>query len=149
MRTNLKLFVGIGLLLLGCKKENEGFDAGGPITRYLTGRWQLEKVVSPSGTKTGSQIGYEEIFQHGNDNVENYDKVFRNGSLASTYTWLRSPSPVSNAQDMTMIISYWEGSKKQYFKIRQDATKSALEASGYIDQIGSSQDTVRYHYVRI
>jgi hypothetical protein len=85
MRYLVSLITLTFLLPLSCKKQNESFDAGGPVTRYLHGRWQLEKIVAPSGTKSGPQIGYTEIIESSNNQVEDYDKVFRNGSLITTY----------------------------------------------------------------
>jgi hypothetical protein len=135
-------------LCLGCKKTDDGFDASGPITQYLIGRWQLEKVVTPTSTKTGAQIGYTEVLEHGNDNVENYDKVFHNESLVASYTWLRSPTAVAKARDMTVLVYYWGGSQR-YFKIRRDPVKTTLEATAYVEAVGSVQDSVRYFYTYI
>lgn len=148
MKNLIRSIVVVLPLMIGCKREHEGFDGGGPITRYLIGRWQLEKVVTPSSTRTGAQIGYSETFESGNDQVDDYDKIFRNESLVSTYTWIRSPAPVSNAKDLSMIVSY-QGGAKRYFKVRQDPVKTTLEASGYVSQIGSTEDSVRYYYYKI
>jgi hypothetical protein len=150
MKTNAVSLLLVLTLCLSCKRTDDGFDAGGPISRYLLGRWQLEKVITPSGTKTGPQIGYAEIYEHGNDNVDNYDKVFRDGSLVATYTWLRPPATVSKAQDMTVIVSYWgSAGAKRYFKIRRDPVKTTLEATAYVTELGSAQDSVRYFYTYI
>lgn len=148
MKNIIGLFAIMIPLTISCKKENPGFDPGGPVTGYLMGSWQLEKVVSPSGTKTGTQIKYSEIVEIGNDNVEDFEKTFRNGSLVVTYTRLRTPPPISNAKDLTMTIFYF-GGKKRYYKVRQDPSKTTLEASDYLTEIGSPQDTVRYFYSRI
>ncbi|GAB3908916.1 hypothetical protein GCM10028803_45530 [Larkinella knui] len=146
---NLVCFIVLSFLLpSGCKRENEGFDPGGPITRYLQGRWQLEKIVAPSGTKTGSQIGYTEIIESGNNQVEDYDKIFRNGSLINTYVWSRSAAPILNASDMTVTLTYDNGVKR-FFKIKQQPGKTTLETSGYLSQIGAAQDSVKYHYISV
>jgi hypothetical protein len=136
------------ILPFSCKRGNDGFDAGGPIARYLHGRWQLEKVVTPSGTKTGAQIGYSEIIETGNNQVEDYDKIFRNGSLITTYVWSRSPAPIAQASDMTVTVTYDNGVKR-FFKIKQEPGKTTLETSGYLSQIGTAQDSVRYHYISV
>lgn len=136
-------------MLLGCFQDlREGFDAGGPITRHTIGRWKLVKVVAPSGTRSGTQIGFDEVLECGNDQEQDYDRVYRNDSLIATYNWLRSPAPIADAQKMTMIISYRSGVKR-FFKIWEEPDKTRLEASAYLTQIGSAQDTVRYHYERI
>jgi hypothetical protein len=144
----ISLIIAVLPLVIGCKREHEGFDAGGPITRYLIGRWQLEKVVAPSGIRTGAQIGYSEIVEIGNDQVDDYEKTFRDGALTANYTWVRLPAPVANSKDKTMTISY-SGGQKRFYKIREDASKTTLEASAYLVQVGGVQDSIRYHYYRI
>ena len=136
----------IGFVLVSCFGPPEGYDASGPITQYLHGRWKLEKVVTPSGTKTGSQIGYIEIIETGNDGEGNYDKVFRNDSLIATYEWLRRP--IANSSDMTVQVSY-VGWVTRYFKIRRGPDRTTLETSGYVSEIGSAEDSIRYHYVSV
>ena len=135
-------------LLLGCGGcfRDNGFDAGGPITRHMMGRWQLEKVVAPSGTKVGAQIGYTEILENENDGDGDYIKIYRNDSLVSFHSERRNPPPIAKARDMTAIITYDTGLKR-YFKIRQDPTRSTLETSAFVSEIGSAQDSVRYHYI--
>lgn len=136
------------LLLSGCFRDSpEGFDPGGPISRYTVGRWKLVKIVTPSGEKDGSKLAYSEILERGNDQVHDYDKVFRNDSLVTTYLWLRTPAPVSNTSDMTIIVNYDNGMKR-FFKFKEGPTLKTekLETSGYVPEIGSKQDTIRYHY---
>jgi hypothetical protein len=145
---NLSFLMLILFTQLSCKREHEGFDAGGPITRHLLGRWQLEKVVGPSGTRIGAQIGYSEIVEIGNDQVDDYEKTFKDGSLTVTHTRVRSPAPVANAKDMTMTMFYF-GGQKRFYKVRQDPSKTTLEASAYLNEISSVQDSIRYHYYRI
>lgn len=137
----------VAFVLASCIGPQEGFDASGPISQYLMGRWQLKKVVTPSGTKMGSQIGYTEIIESGNDGNGNYDKVFRNDSLIATYEWLRNPYSASTSK-MTVTVSY-DNWTTRYFKIRRGPDRVTLETSGYVSKIGSAEDSVRYHYVRI
>lgn len=137
----------VAVLLASCIGPQEGFDAGGPISRYLLGRWQLEKVVAPSGTKMGTQIGYTEIIETGNDRSRDYDKVFRNDSLIATYEWLRTPYSASTSK-MTVTLSY-TGWVTRHIKIRRGPDRTTLETSGYVSEIGSAEDSVRYHYVRV
>ncbi|GHB71269.1 hypothetical protein [Persicitalea jodogahamensis] len=136
----------IGFVLVSCFGPPEGYDAGGPITQYLHGRWKLEKVVTPSGTKTGFQIGYIEIIETGNNGEGNYDKVFRNDSLIATYEWLRTPYSASTS-NMTVTLSY-VGWVTRHIRIRRGPDRTTLETTGYVSEIGSAEDSVRYHYVR-
>lgn len=145
---NLSFLMLVLSIQFGCKREHEGFDGGGPITRHLIGRWQLEKVITPSGTRTGAQIGYSEVVEIGNDQVDDYEKTFKDESLTTTYTRVRSPAPVANSKDMTMTIFYF-GGQERFYKIREDPNKTTLEASAYLTKIGGTQDSIRYHYYRI
>lgn len=140
-------FIVLILSTTSCIKEREGFDGGGPISRHLSGTWQLEKVVTPSGAKVGSQIGYTEIIETGNDGRANFDKVFKNDSLIATYGWLRSPFS-SSSSDMTVTVSY-DNWTTRHFKIRLGPDRITIETSGYVSEIGSVEDSVRYHYVRV
>ncbi|MGM9508977.1 hypothetical protein ACS5NO_14675 [Larkinella sp. GY13] len=140
--------VALLLLLLwlpsGCKKDN-GFDAEGPISQYLFGRWELERVVSPSGTKVGSQIGYSEVVEIGNDGSDNYDKLFRNDSLLFTDTWLRSPAPVARSKNMTITVFYFYN-RKRFFKLSGKGENRTMEASAYLPVVDTKPDTVKYFY---
>lgn len=135
----------------GCFRDlPEGFDAGGPITRYLGGRWLLVKIVTPSGTKSEGQIPYREVLERGNDNSNDYDKVFRDDSLVATYIWSRVPAPKSDARELTTIVTYQNGMKR-YYKMRQTFSPKddRLEASDYVTELNAPADTIRYHYIRI
>ncbi|GAB3893290.1 hypothetical protein GCM10028803_07260 [Larkinella knui] len=131
-------------LAIGCKKDN-GFDAGGPVTSYLLGKWQLEKIVSPSGTKVGPQIGYSEMVEIGNDGSGDYEKLFRNGSLLFTDSWLRSPAPVASSKNLTITVFYFNHGKR-FFKLTGKGDTRTMEASDYIPEAGARPDTVRYFY---
>ncbi|HEV7348468.1 hypothetical protein [Telluribacter sp.] len=135
------------LLCLGCEKDSL-MDAGGPISRYLRGHWELEKIVTPTRTLTGSQIGYREIVETGNDGTKDYDKVYRNDTLIATYDWTRVPGPTGSAAKMEITINYWPDIKR-FHKIMMEPGLVRLETSGYVPEIGGAQDTVRYFYRRL
>ena len=136
------------LLLAGCSKPTRGFDASGPITQYLMGSWKLDMVVSPSETKIRNQIGYDITFESSNEGDGNFDKVYRNDTLINTYFWSRDPWPVADAAKMTVLVTY-RGGLKRFFKIYQDPGKDeVLETSGYLSEIGSAEDSVKYYYSR-
>lgn len=144
MKTSLKIILVCLGFLSACQKSNSSVDASGPIALRVHGSWKLEKIITPSQTKTGAQIGYEETIQSGNDQVQDYDRVFRDGKLLTTYIWSRE-APIVNASDMTVTITYNEGVKR-FFKIREDATRRTLEASGYLPELGTAQDSIKYFY---
>lgn len=119
-------------------------DAEGPITRYVHGNWKLVKIVTASQVKSDTQIGYTETILSGNDQVQDYDRVFRDGKLIASYTWSRT-APIVNESDMTVIISYNEGVKR-FFKIRQEPGQTMLETSDYLPELGTARDSIRYFY---
>jgi hypothetical protein len=146
-----KVFLKLTLLLslvqcLGCEKDSLR-DIGGPIERYLKGRWELEKVVTSTRTLTGSQIGYREIVESGNDGTKDYDKVYRNDTLIATYDWMRVP-PTGSSAKMEVTINYWPNIKR-FHKIKRNPGLTTVETSGYLTDIGGAQDTVRYFYRRL
>ena len=120
-------------------------DAGGPITRYLGGKWKLDKIVTLSQTKTGSQIGYTQIINVDNDKVNDFEQVYRDSLLISTHIWSRNPWPEASASAMTVLVTYDDGLKR-FFRIHQGLSTITLETSDYLPQIGSAQDTVKFFY---
>lgn len=143
-----KLVILCWLLLTGCDKPRPGFDAGGPIAQHLKGNWKLDKTVSPSGTKTGIQIGYSEILESSNEGDGDFDKVYRNDTLVNTYFWSRDPWPVADADKMTVLVTY-RGGLKRFFRIFRELGKDdVLVTSAYLSEIGSVQDSVKYYYSR-
>jgi hypothetical protein len=136
------------LLLISCNKPTPGFDNNGPISQYLMGNWQLEKVVLPSKTRAGTQIGYTEVLVTGNDGDGNFDKVFRNDTLIDTHFWSKDPWPVADAAKMTVLVTYRGGLKRSFKIYRELGKDDALEASSYLPQTGSALDSVKYYYKR-
>ncbi|SEI70030.1 hypothetical protein SAMN04487995_1774 [Dyadobacter koreensis] len=143
-----QLIILFWLLLGSCNKPSPGFDTGGPITQYLLGSWKLDKVVSPSKTKIGNQIGYTNTFESSNEGNGNFDRVYRNDTLIDTYFWSRDPWPIADATKMTVLVTY-RGGLKRFFKIYRELGKDdVLETSAYLSEIGSAQDSVKYYYSR-
>lgn len=132
----------------GCERQ-KGFDAAGPIASYLAGKWKLEKIVSPTQTKAGNQIGYSETLESGNDQEDDYDRIFRDGKLDTTYIWSRNPGTDSDAKKMTVLVNY-EGGIKRFYKIYRELGKATtIEASAYLSEVGGTADTVKYYYVQL
>ena len=77
----------------------------------------------------------------GNGNATTKDSTLRDGVLVNTQTWRNFGEDCSN---MTASVTYMTGLERKYWLSNQD---HALEATGYVDRIGSSADTVRYFYV--
>ncbi|GAB3162706.1 hypothetical protein GCM10027291_00900 [Telluribacter humicola] len=105
-------------------------------------------MITPTRTLTGSQIGYKEIVESGNDGNGNYDKVYRNDTLIKTYDHTRVPGPTGSAARMEVTINYWPDIKR-FHKIKRNPGLTTVETSGYIPEIGGAQDTIRYFYRRL
>lgn len=145
MRKAILIF---GLFLLtfwSC--EDNGFTSSGPISGYLSGKWKLTKIVSPKSVKIEGQIGYAEILEIGNDNYYDFEKVYIDGKLLQNYTWDRSRNADMSVKNMTVLMRY-SGNTERFYKILNWNVegKQSLEASAYLKQVGSVQDTVKYYY---
>ncbi|SKB44874.1 hypothetical protein [Dyadobacter psychrophilus] len=131
-----------------CDRKDDLF-AVGPLAIHLGGTWILEKIVTPTRTLTGAQIGYREkrVDQHeGDDDVE---RIYRNDTLFAKYIWARNPAPISNKKNKTVLMSY-RGGLKRFFKItKQSGKPSILEASDYLPEIGTARDSVKFFYTQV
>ncbi|HLL93471.1 MAG TPA: hypothetical protein VK404_00745 [Spirosoma sp.] len=135
------------LLALGSCKKNDSMTPGGPVTMYLIGRWKLDKIVTPTQEKLADRLGYTEILEVGNDQIEDYEKIFRDEKLISTYERSRITHPVASAKNMTATITYRNGLKR-FYKITNTAKlgEFRLETSAYLPEIGTPQDSIKYYY---
>jgi hypothetical protein len=143
-----KIILIFGLFLpISWSCEDNGFIAGGPVSGQLSGKWKLTKIVSPKRVKIDSQIGYTETIEIGNDNVNDFEKIYKDDKLLKTYYWDRSRHSDESAKNITVLMRY-SGNKERFYKILNwnVAGKQSLEASDYLDQVGSVQDTVTYYY---
>lgn len=135
-------------IFLGCERQ-KGFDAAGPISSHLVGKWKLEKVVSSTQTKVGEQIGYSETLECGNNQENDYDRIFRDNILDTTYVWSRIPGTDSDAKKMTVLVNYRGGIKRFYKIYRELGKATTLEASAYLPELEGSADTLKYYYVQM
>lgn len=135
------------LLPISWSCEDNGFTSSGPISIYLGGKWKLTKIISPKSVRIDTQIGYTEILEIGNDNSNDFEKIYINDKLLQNYVWDRSRNSDMNAKNMTVLMRYSNGTER-FYKIldSNDAGKISLEASAYLKQVGSVQDTVKYYY---
>ena len=147
----MKKQIAIILLLLvtiGCEKTDNGFTAAGPISTYLIGKWELKKIENTKTSKINTQFGYAEIMENGNNNIDDYSKIYRDGLLTDTYVRVRSDIEMS-AKNMTVLDRFW-GQKERFYRILNGNSQNiSLEASGYVNKVGSSADTLKYYYVPV
>ena len=143
-----KIILIFGLLLpISWSCEDNGFTSSGPISGYLSGKWLLTKIVTPKTVKIDNQIGYVEILEIGNDNYYDREKVYIDGKLMQTSTWDRSRNADMSAKNMTVLMRYSDNTERFYKILNWNVEgKQSLEASAYLKQVGSVQDTVKYYY---
>ena len=77
------------------------------------------------------------------------DQTYRNDSLVNTQYWTINPRPVVQDADNSILITYRNGLKR-FYKLRfHVGSPSNLEATDYVDEVGSAMDTVKYYYTEI
>ena len=134
------------LATMSCEKDN-GFTAEGPISIYLIGKWELKKIENTKTSKADSQISYKEVLENGNENGEDYSKIYKNGTLVQTRIRARSRGTEMSAKNMTVLDRYRDNTERFYRIINGNSQNISLEASGYVEQVGSTADTLKYYYV--
>ncbi len=143
MKKIILIFGIIFLITWSCEEDN-GFTSGGPISGYLMGKWKLTKIVSPKNMKADTQIGYSEVIEIGNDRIYDFENVFKDSILVQTYTRDRGRNADMSTKNMTILMRY-SGNKERFYKINFLSIPT-LEASAYLEKVGSTQDTVKYYY---
>ena len=134
------------LATISCEKDN-GFTAAGPVGMYLVGKWELKKIENTKTLKIINQFGYVEILENGNDNIDDYNKIYRDGILINKYIRARSRGTEMSAKNMTVLDRYRDNKERFYRIINGNSQNISLEASGYVEQVGSTADTLKYYYV--
>jgi hypothetical protein len=72
---------------------------------------------------------------------------YKDTTLVQTYTRDRSRNPDMSAKSMTILMRYSNNTEKFYKILNWNVEgKQSLEASAYLKQVGSVQDTVKYYY---
>ena len=143
-----KIILIFGLLLpISWSCEDNGFTSSGPVSMYLMGKWKLTKIVSPKSVKIDNQIGYIETIEIGNDNINDFEKIYKDTTLLQTYIRDRSRNPDMSSKNMTILMRYSNNTERFYKILNWNVEgKQSLEASAYLKQVGSVQDTVKYYY---
>jgi hypothetical protein len=147
LKTMKKIILILGIclpILWSC--EDDGFIGGVPISGYLMGKWKLTKIVSPKSVKIDNQIGYNEMLEIGNDKSFDFEKTYVDDKLLKTYTRDRSRSADMSAKNMTILMRYSNDTERFYRIDLSVKEKPSLEATAYLKQVGSVQDTLTYYY---
>lgn len=144
LRYLLLLVIPSAISLICCEPKKD-FIYGRPGEGMLRGTWILEKVVTPSKTMVGMQIGFETL-KFENINGSKTDQTYRNDLLVESHIWAKTPGPVVDGPEKTIIRSYSDGLKR-FHKITVDVGKpTILEVSQYLKEFGSAADTITYYY---
>ena len=134
--------------LTSCEPQ-EGFIHGRPASGVLMSDWRLDSIVTPTGKMRGKDIGYSELLRIKSENRQQYEKTFHNDSLVNTQYWTANPPPVIDTKKVTFYITY-RYKLKRFYKIRLvTSAPDIMEATGYVNNFGSKQDSVRYFYTQI
>ena len=135
------------LATISCEETDNGFTSAGPVSMYLIGKWELKKIENIKTSKIINQFGYVEILENGNDNIDDYNKIYRDGILINKYIRARSRGTEMSAKNMTVLDRYRDNKERFYRIINGNSQNISLEASGYVEQVGSTADTLKYYYV--
>jgi len=148
MRHSFKLLC-FFLFGASCERDN-GMIAGVPIAVDLIGTWNLEKVVTPTLSLSGAQIGYKEVLKSGHEIDDEVERVYRNDTLFAKHIWTRVPGTVSKTKTMTVQVTYRGTGLKRLYKIKnQTGQPTILEASAYLPELGGAADTVKFFYKQV
>ncbi|MCF0060058.1 hypothetical protein MUK70_12480 [Dyadobacter chenwenxiniae] len=114
------------------------------------GTWNLEKVVTPTGSFSGTQIGYKEILVSGHEVDDEVERVYRNDTLFAKHIWTRVPGTTAKTKDMTVMVTYRGSGLKRFYKIRRALGEpTVLEASAYLPELGGAADTLKFFYKQV
>ena len=133
------------ILTGGCERKDDLF-AGGPLSTHLGGTWILDKIVTPTRTLTGAQIGFAETMVSKNEADGDVERIIRNDTPYAKHIWARNPAPISSDKHKIVLMSYRGGLKRFYKITKQSGMPDKLEASDYLPEIGSNADTVTFFY---
>lgn len=85
--------------------------------------------------------------ENGNNNIDDYSKIYRDGLLVKTHILARSRGIEMSAKNMTVLDKYTDNTVRFYRIINGNSQYVSIEASGYIEQIGTPADTLKYYYI--
>lgn len=119
------------------------FSTTGGFSNELWGKWKLVKVVLPS--KTEPNVTHYEILKIGsltsNGTSVISDSTLRDSTLVGVNEWVGIPGQECKTSAITIT---YKGGLQRKFWIQNKGM--SLEATAYVNQIGSRSDTIRYYY---
>jgi hypothetical protein len=131
------------LLTNGCKKEP---NPSLPLAAYLGGRYELEKIITPSRTIMPKTAGYQEDMSLSNDSQGQYITYYRNDTLH--FEAAIGPKPIESDQKEKSLI-YKVGSSgylKIYLLFNAFNVVESISTSAIMTTYSVQADTVRSYY---
>jgi hypothetical protein len=131
------------LLVSGCKKEP---DPSLPLASYLGGRYELEKITTPSRTITPKIAGYHEDMTLSSDSKGQYITYYRNDTLS--YQADISGTPIESDQKVKSLL-YKVGASsylKIYLLFNASNVVESISTSSIMTTYSAQADTVRSYY---
>jgi hypothetical protein len=148
MEKQIIIIIILILSIVGCEKSDSGFtDAGEPVSVYLVGKWELKKIENTKTSKIMTQLAYMEILENGNENGEDFNKVYKNGVLIDTYIRARSRGTEESVKNMTVLDRFRNDKVRFYRIVNANTGNISIEASAYLQEVGIAADTLKYYYV--
>ncbi|KAA0991860.1 hypothetical protein [Dyadobacter aurulentus] len=124
---------------------DDGWGPGGPTQARLHGQWQLDS--SKTNGKLDSKP-YEILDIHIKDK-QHIENTFQGDSLVNVQYWSINAGPIIDDSHSTILVNYRSGLKR-FYKLRfHVGNPGNLEATDYVDEVGSAMDTVKYYYTEI
>jgi hypothetical protein len=146
---NYILLIFLLWIIAGCEKSeiDNGMTSIGPVDVYLVGKWKLEKIENTKASKITTQFGYTEILEVGNNNIDDFNKIYRNGILVNSYFRERSRGVQMSSKNMTVLDKFRDDKVRFYRIVNANTGNISIEASAYLKEVGTASDTLKYYYI--
>ena len=131
------------LLVSGCQKEP---DPSLPLAAYLGGRYELEKITTPSQMVTPKTAGYHQDMTLSSDAKGAYITYYRNDTLS--YEAVIASTPIESNQQEKFLL-YKVGSSdylKIYLSFNASNVIESISTSRIMATYSAQADTVRFYY---
>lgn len=141
---HLGLIIIVGLLS-GC--SNCGSSSGNtPLVSSFLGKWKLIQI---NGNNTNqSNFSYEEILsiEAVSGNPWELERIYRNKNEREVKEW-NSYSEI--CKENSVLVQFSNGFQRKYWLTNYTSDPLKIQATGYVKQIGGTDDTLRYFYERV
>ena len=138
------LLLSIMLTLISCDKC-EITSGNTPLVSYFLGKWKLVQISYPKSIQ--SNFAYEEVLsiEATSGKPWELEKIFRNRVQMEVREW-GSYSEI--CKENSVLVMFPNGLQRKYWLTHTTSDPFRMEATGYVKQIGGTDDTLRYYYDR-